>query len=675
MKKAQAREGCVINNVEDIKRLFSEDPAEIKDRFAMVKKHISDIVDGILAVPSQERTFANTMKPLDDIERFTVIHAGPLLAESYVSTEKSIRDLCQMEYIGLAAFVQDKVSKNVSLYRACKEYFEHGYKPEEASLTNEERRFVKESMHDFERSGLSLPEEQLSTLKEVSNKINELSMKYERNIAESNKKIHVARDDLKGISDEFIKSLDKAEGGKFVLGTDYPTYHGIMQQCEVEGTRKKMYYLFNNRAYPENISVLNDVIEQRDKLAKLLGYESYAAYELDDRMVKKADRAYDFLQKLIPEANTKVEKELELLKKKLPESVQLVEGGKVKPWDMAFLKEQYKQEHFNLDQEKVAEYFPVDQALTEVFDIYQKFLGLRFEQKTVSGLWISPLRCIEVYRTSNNEKLGFLLLDLLPREGKYTHACHVTLVPAQKLADGTVCPALSMVIANFPKPTNGHQGLLKFDDVKTFFHEFGHAMHAMLGATQYATFAGTNVKRDFVEAPSQMFEEWFHDKELLNNISHHYKTGEPLPENMIDKLVNMSKFDAGDFILTQTFYSLLSLDFFGPGEKKDTEAILKKLYIEVMPYKAFDNMNHMQAAFGHLMGYGASYYGYLWSRVFALDLFSRVKEKGLLSTKAGEEFTAALLGQGGSDEPDNLLKNYLGREPNQEAFLEAYGLR
>ena len=674
MREEVSANECTIKTVSDIEQLFAYDPKEIKSRFAATMEHIQDVVDAILAIPNDERSFCNTFKSIDDLVRYITTHIAPLFDQSYVNPSKEIRDLVQFEYLQLEQVMQNLMSKNVALYKACKAYVEGNYNKEKESLSQEERRFVTELMKRFKRNGLDLPADKIKELKEITNKINALEIEFDKNIAEENRKIHVTREELGGLSDDFINNLKKTDDGKYILGTDYPTFFGVMNNSTVETTRKQMYDLFSNRAYPVNMPVLDKVIALRDKLAHILGYNSYAEYELDDQMIKTPKHAYDFIDGLIADSQNKQKDEFEKLTKELPSSVILDAEGKFKPWDIRYVKEQYKKKHFNLDDEKIAEYFPVDNTLKEIFDIYQTLLDLKFEPITINNLWHPEVLAIKVTNKQTNGIIGYLLLDLYPREGKYTHACHDTLLAAQKLSNGSVCPALSIVIANFPKPQNGRPGLLKYDDVKTFFHEFGHAMHALLGSTEMATFAGTAVKKDFVETPSQMFEKWLDDTELLQRIGRHYKTGEPLPKEIIDKLVGIVRFDSGSFIATQGYYSLLSLDYFSPGEKKDTQGISEELAKKILTYTQWDPNNHFQASFGHLMGYGAQYYGYLWSRVFAIDLFDTIKKEGLLSPKAGQRLISSILGRGGSKDPDVLLKDYLGREPNQKAFLKEYGI-
>ena len=361
-----------------------------------------------------------------------------------------------------------------------------------------------------------------------------------------------------------------------------------------------------------------------------------------------------------------------MLTETLPESVTLTADGKIKPWDLGFIKSEYKKNKYAIDERKIAEYFPMKQTVDQLLDIYHQFLGVDFEVVNGHDFWHEDVQLVAVKNRQGNQ-IGYLLLDLYPRPGKYSHAAHVTIYPALDKDDERKI-AVSLVMANFPKPTPDKPALLQRNDVNTFFHEFGHAMHAMLGATSLASFSGTSVKRDFVEMPSQMLEEWLQDKDMLKKVSHHYQTGESLPDDIIDTLIELKNLTTGLFVQRQGFLANLALAYFKEGAIKDPYAIEKKLYETLTQGVAFDSEYRMYTAFGHLTGYAAKYYGYLWSKVFALDLFDTIKQHGLLDGAIGQRYVNAVLAKGGSQDPNELLVAFLGREPNDTAFLKDLGL-
>ncbi|MFC1894909.1 M3 family metallopeptidase, partial [Candidatus Dependentiae bacterium] len=459
----------------------------------------------------------------------------------------------------------------------------------------------------------------------------------------------------------------------------YPIYSEVMEHCTILKTRKDFYFVFMNRAYPKNMKILDEIIRKRDQLARLIGFNSFSELDLDSQMVKSPQKAREFLLNLSEKTMKKSDKEFAKLKSDLPGDIKLDENEKMFPWDYKYVKQFYKKKNFNIDERDVAQYFPVENTLNQVFDIYQRFLGLEFKPVDAEGLWHEDVKVIRVYDKETGEDRGTLFLDLYPRENKYSHACMAEIVATTKRKDlrtgkEIVVPAVIVVIANFPKATEDRPALLKYDDVQTFFHEFGHAMHGFLGRTQMASFSGTSVKRDFVEMPSQMFEEWMWNKDILRKVSKHYKTGESLPDDLIDKMISLKLFDSGFFVTRQVYLSLLALDYFGSGAKKDTNNIKRVLYKKYINHIRFEPGTHFQTSFGHLIGYGAKYYGYMWSKVFALDMFNEVRKVGLLDIEMGRKLEKDVLGKGGSIDPEILLRNFLGRAPNQEAFLREYGI-
>jgi len=451
-----------------------------------------------------------------------------------------------------------------------------------------------------------------------------------------------------------------------------PTYEQVMRNCTVGGTRKKLWEAYANRGYPANDAVLKEIIRIRDQYAKLLGYPSYAELDISTEMAEKPEKVEAFLTDLQTKAQSKGEQEIAKILSDLPAGITLTAGGKIKPWDIGYVGKQYVMKHFDLDDNKVAEYFPVPSTFTGLLDIYEKFMGVRFTILPIDGLWDKDVMLLEV-KTNDNKLIGYLLLDLFPRPHKYTHACQITLYQATKNKNGIIDPGLCIVIANFPKPIGDKPALLKHSDVKTFFHEFGHAVHALLGANELAMQSGTNVKTDFVELPSQMLEEWMYDRDVLKKLSKHYKTGEPLPDKMIATIVDLKNFTAADTVRRQIGYSILSLDCHREGTEKDFHGLFKKIQHTTQPHLEHQETDHFVCSFGHLTGYGSKYYSYMWSKVFALDLFDYIKRHGLTNPAVGKRYVDKILVKGGTAHPYTLLTDFLERTPSSEAFFKSMG--
>lgn len=664
-----------IISLEDVKNLFPQTPQEIENDTQKYIKQAQRAVDALIAISDGKRTFANTAKVLDDLgsRNDLTVHYSAVAVTEYLHPDKAMRDAAHTAQEIIQVFFVEQLSNNKKLYEAFRAYAQGNAKTEQ--INAEQRYFVDETMKDFKRAGLDLPEQELENVRTIKKKLQKLSMEYGRTIAQDNRTIQVSRDELKGLDDEYIETLKKSEDGNYILGVDYPTVTQVMENCTDASTRKKLYEAFHSRGYPANEQLLKDIIAARDELAKTLGYESFAALNLEDQMIKSPERAESFLAGVREKAEKKDNQELDLLIKELPESVELTADGKIKAWDGAFLRNQYKKKHLNVDEQKIAEYFSMDYAIKQLLDIYSQFMSVVFKEVPIAGLWHEDVRAIEVYSKDGSQLYGYLLLDLHPRPNKYSHACHAGVVPALQLADGSRLPDVSVVIANFTKPTKDKPALLKRNEVNTFFHEFGHAVHALLGATQLGSFAGTSVKRDFVEMPSQMLEEWLWDKDILKKISKHYKTGEPLPDEMIDNISALKRFDSGGFVTRQAMLAQYALDLFKAGASKNPDVILRELLSKLQPRIEFGSSYRLFANFGHLTGYAAKYYGYLWSKVFALDLFETIAKEGLLNPEIGNRYVTEILSKGGSIDPNQLLKNFLGREPRQDAFIRDLGLQ
>ncbi len=667
----------MYKNAGDIKKVISLFDISAQEIATNTKKWIADAqksVEHIIAIPDENRMYENTMQALDHLVSLSDMIIGMNLFEGLelLSPIDDIRHAAHEASLQIQAFYVEAIGNNKALYKAIKSYADLHAKNE--NLTDEQQYFVKETIEDFERAGLGLPDEQLAQIKELNKKIQKLSAEFEKNIASDNRTVAVTQNELTGLTDEFITNLSKDEDGNYILGIDYPTYFYVMQNCTNSETRKKLWQAFNNRAYPVNDSILKELLALRDQKAKLLGYNSFAQLNLADQMVKTDVRADKFLHNLIAKIDEKVNQEFTLITTDLPEGISLTNKGKLRLWDSAFTINYYKKNTLQINEEEIKEYFPMEHTIDQLLAIYQQFLNVHFEQVPVSGLWHEEVKALQVYDKEKTELLGTLFLDLHPRDNKYSHACHTTIIPTVTLSDETIVPDVSIVIANFPKSTQKKPSLLRRDDVSTFFHEFGHAMHAILGRTRVASFSGTSTKTDFVELPSQMLEEWLWDTEILKMVSKHYKTGESLPDELIEKIQKNKTLLTGNWMQQQSFLSLLCLAYYADGEDKDMFGIMKKLFEQYRPHMQFDDNNHFYASYGHLPSYAARYYGYLWSKVFALDVFAQIKPHGLLNGEIGAKYVDAILSRGGSKDPNELLVEFLGREPNSKAFFEDMGL-
>jgi len=659
-----------VGSLQDIQSLYLKSSQAINAKKQEVKGAFYKNIEDFLHLPMHkmksqrvlqtwDETLAHIEHAMNVFQLVSMVEPDDVLRKSY---QEAFQEL-QQDYI-------TKITDSPELYQKFVELKEKEQKRK--TLSKEELYYLTNLMEEMEIEGLHLSQEKRAHIKTLKVELSRLSQEFANNIQEDQSGVVAEKGALRGVSEKILGSLASPEEGSYRLTCDYPTYFSVMGSCHEEKTRQRLYRAFHNRAYPQNVAVLEQMIAKRDELAKALGFTSFAHYQLSREMVKEPAKAEQFLAKMLAEVTSKQQGELEEIKAIVP-SVKVTEEGKLAPWDALYAEQQVKELRYSLNQEQIKEYFPLEKTIAGLVWLFENFLGLKMTLLPMPGLWHEDVQLVKIADTSH--VYGYILLDLFPRPSKYSHACHGTIVAGIESFDKKSTTSLGIVIANFPKPTDKTPSLLSFSDVKTFFHELGHAIHAVMGRTQFVMTSGTHVKVDFVELPSQMLEEWLYEPEILRKVSSHYVHGHPLPDEWIAK-IQQARFQAtGQFVSRQCFLSKLSLACFAPGADKDTNALTRSLHEAIqMPY-FYDGEAHFQASFGHLDEYGARYYGYLWSRVFAADVFEQIKKEGLLNPKAGKRYLKEILSKGGSQDPWELLRSYLGREPTQTAFLKMYGFK
>jgi thimet oligopeptidase len=347
---------------------------------------------------------------------------------------------------------------------------------------------------------------------------------------------------------------------------------------------------------------------------------------------------------------------------------------KVDQWDIAFLSAQLQKRDFSIDIEKIREYFPADTAIAGMFEVYSKILGVKFVQVKDADVWSPDVNLYEVRDPSTDKLLAYFYADFVPRQGKYGHAAAFSLQFGRTLKNGNYTVPVSSIVANFTPPTADKPSLLTHDEVETLFHEFGHIMHQTLTRAPYASLSGTSVAQDFVEAPSQVLENWVWNAEILNIISGHYKTGEKLPTDLLNKMLAARNFGQGTAYTKQLLYALFDMTIHTQAGAVDVTKTYDTLYAEIMGQEPLSGA-HFAATFGHMMGgYDAGYYGYLWSEVYAQDMFSQFPANDLMNAEIGGRYRSIILEQGAMKDAIELLREFLGREPNAEAFFKKLGI-
>lgn len=649
---------------EQIQSLLPADPSDVQSLVAEAKESFKLAMAEILSLDESERDEANTLEAYDEACGYYLGKMNRLHAMTLVEPNDELRRVAQGGFVELSVFFDQWALGHPEIYQALVSL-------KGKRLSESGSYFLTEELAALQEQGLHLETKKREELALLSKERAEIHHTFEKNIQESNAHIFVSPTELAGLDSDFIES--KREGEQVRLGCDYPTYLKVMQQCSNGEVRKKLYMAFMNRAYPENEEVLLKVIEKNAKLAELLGHTSFAGLDVARVMAKTPGRIDAFLGEISRRAKPKAKSEFEELTRELPEGVSLSPEGKVYPWDLSFVSHNYLKKHHAIDHEKIAEYFPLEKTMASLIHVYEQFFDLTIAELPADGLWSDEVRLLSISDRQTKEQLGYLMLDLFPRKGKYSHACEQEIIKAWAPRNARRMPALCMVVTNFRRPCGSKPALLTLSDARTFFHEFGHAIHEILGAQPFMTKCGTNVKLDFVELPSQILEEWLWDREILKLASSHYETGESLPDSTIDSLLAARNVASGMHYVRQGMLSSLALDYYRTPGITDTSALHRQLAGEMQPHMHFCDDSHFQASFGHLTNYGAKYYSYLWAKVFALDCFEVIREKGLLNPEIGRRFREVVLGAGGGKDPNIVLKEFLGREPILEPFFKSAG--
>jgi thimet oligopeptidase len=624
-------------------------------------------VDAVVAVDG-ERTFANTLLPFDEIAAIgrDAYGRGPFMAR--VHPDPEVREAGSAGEERLRRWQVDLESRT-DLYEALLAYAETD---EARALDGERARFLEHQLRDFRRAGTNLPTDQREAAAGLRRRLAQVEVAFQRNIDAYTDWLELTREDLEGLPDPFVEGLDRGqEPDTYRVSLDYPERYPFLSQAARRDLRKALLVKSWNVAVDENRPLLTEALELRERLADLLGYPDWAHYAMDVRMADPA-AVEAFYADLVPALQHKAGGELAAIHDLLREDGH---NDVVQPWDTLYYDTRIRLRDYGVDHNEVAEYFPLGPVIDGMFELTAEVFGLRYRRLDDGAAWHPDVVAYEVLDADRGDHLAYFYVDLHPRPGKYSHAAAFTLVPGRRRSDGSYQRPVSAMVANFTRPTAENPSLLKHDEVLTLFHEFGHILHQGITTAEFVRFSGTSTARDFVEAPSQIMENWCWDVDVLQRFARHHRTGEPIPPGLVDRLVAARDLNQGISLLRQCFFGLLDLSLHTTKGDRDLDELTREAYtVTGLPFP--DEPTFFLSSFAHIMGsYDAGYYGYLWSLVYGDDMYSRFEEAGPTNPEVGRAYREAILEPGGSEDAEDLLRRFLGREPSNDAFLRRMGLK
>lgn len=626
--------------------------------------------------------FENTVLALENSGQILKQASAVMFNLSYAHTSAYLQDVMQ-ELAPRLSLHHDRIFMNPYLFRRVKHLWDHR---EALKIRGEKRRLLEQYYKAFVRSGAGLGQKQKKELESVNQRLSVLSLQFSRNILECINAYSFVVADASGLSgipaDVCAAAAAEAERrsmpGKWVFTLHHPSVIPVLQYADDRFMREEMWRAYTERGNGQdtgdNKAIIAETVALRQRQAQLLGYQSHAHFVLEERMAKDPDQVMDFLKKLWPPA-------LQMAKQEALDLQQLILQEKqthtLSPWDWRYYAEKLRRQRFHLDEEAMKPYFSLEKVVQGAFDVASQLYGLTFYEVLNLPIYHDEVRAYEVAQHTD-QKLGLLYLDLHPRASKQSGAWMTRFVDQRKEGKKRVLPVIS-IVCNFPATLGEQPSLLSLEEVHTFFHEFGHALHGLLSDVSYASLSGTHVSTDFVELPSQIMENWCIEPEVLASLAHHYETGEPIPQALLDAIQQSKRFGQGFATTEYLAASFLDMAWHtgaaGGVHSGNVEAFEKEvledlgLIKEILP-------RYRSTAFSHIFanGYSAGYYSYIWSEMLDADAFELFKERGIFDADAADAFRKHILSKGGSEEADVLYKKFRGRNPDIAPLLRKRGL-
>ncbi len=667
--RAAAAKANAVLTIPDWEQTPEAVEASMKDAIAKANAAL----DQIGAQDLGKVTFKSTVVALDDATYQAGLAANKATIIKETNTNPAMRTAGEN---AVKAFQEWAVGIDYreDVYKAIKAFADTHPK-----LTGEDEKLLKETLRDYRRAGLELPPDQRREVEQLRKELSKLGTDFDTNIVKANAPVMFTKADLDGLPDSFFASPGIKTGDDVytVMANVTWQFNTVEENAKSEATRKQLYLIREMLAKDTNVPVLNQMLALRNKIALRLGYKSWDDYQTEVKMAKTGANAEKYISDLVAGSQPKFDSEVaELQKLKAVDTND--RNAKLEVWDWRYYSNQRNKQKYAVDKEALRAYFPFQKALDGMFNIYQNIFGLKFEKIVAPYKWIDDLQLYLVTDSATGEPLGMFYLDMFPREGKFNHFAQFDIISGKLLPDGKYQRPTVALLCNFPPATADKPSLLTHQDVETLFHEFGHALHSIVTRAKYGRFAGTHVPGDFVEAPSQMLQNWVWDKKVLDTFAADYRDpSKKIPTEIVKKMNDAKLANSG--VLYRRQFAFASLDLALHNQHPEdlpydcvavSNPILEKVFLPIDPSTTFVSY------FGHLNGYDAGYYGYAWADAIAADMatvFEKAKD-GYLDKQAGMKLRREIYEPGDSRDVNVSIEKFLGRKQSIQPFLKKIGI-
>src|SRR5213080_2533374 len=643
--------------------------AMMNDAIAKANKALDQIASQDL----KKVTFKSTVVALDDLTYQAGLGANKATIIKETNTNPAMRSAAEN---AVKAFQEWAVGIDYreDVYKAIKALADTRPK-----LSGEDEKLLNETLRDYRRAGLDLPPDQRKEVEQLRKDLSKLGTDFDTNIVKANAPVIFTKADLDGLPDSFFASpgVRTGDDAYTVMANVTWQFITVEENAKSEATRKQLYLIHDTLAKDSNVAVLNQMLALRNKIALRLGYKSWDDYQTEIKIAKTGANAEKYINDLVAGIQPKFDSELaELQKLKAAETND--PNARIMVWDWRYYGNERNKQKYDVDKEALRAYFPFQKVLDGMFNIYQSIFGLKFEKIAAPYKWIDDLQLYLVTDAASREPLGMFYLDIFPREGKFNHFAQFDIISGKLLPDGKYQRPTVALLCNFPPANADKPSLLTHQDVETLFHEFGHCLHSIVTRAKYGRFAGTHVPGDFVEAPSQMLQNWVWDKKVLDTFAADYRDlSKKIPAEIVKKMNDAKLANAGVFYRRQFAFASLDLALHDPHPEDMpydcvaiSNPILEKVFLPIDPSTTFVSY------FGHLNGYDAGYYGYAWADAIAADMatvFEKAKD-GYLDKQAGLRLRREIYEPGDSRDVNTSIEKFLGRKQSVQPFLKKIGI-